>query len=228
MIPLGLAAAERVLQPLRVEAEMAEPVIYYGDGIHLDGVLSFGAFLTLTPDERAALPALTGPVAEDFDLPLARWEAEGVWGWRASAAHAAWTRLARAEVRKRPAAGEMVRWTADAALKVDGGPLKAKDMVFPTAFASRLTWYCVGDPWQVRDLLGLVPGVGKLIGHGHGIVRRWTVTPWHSDWSVEREGRLTRRMPRAGGVLMGAIRAPYHHRSRVAACDEPDFMGLLP
>lgn len=228
----GASDSARSFEPVRVIAVLDEPVVYYGDGMHLDGILAVGAFRLLPRDVREALPPVHTQHAVDFDLPLARWNAGDAWGWKASAVHADWSCEGMAQVRKKPEVSKMQRFTADASLKIDGGPLKAKDMKFPTMFARVLTWYAVGDIAEIKRHLAAVPGVGKLCNHGHGQVAEWRVEPFEHDWSIERDGLLTRVMPAAyrpdETPTFGGLRPPYHHYTRQGPRIEPVFEELKP
>jgi hypothetical protein len=225
-------------RPMRVVATMGEPLVHYGDGLHLDGPLSWGAYLEYVREHGDDLPPLSGPWAMDFDLPLARWTcppaggedarlltADGeLWGWCCSAAVVDWVAQGRHDLRKRPALEAMRRYTGARSHHTGLGPMKAKDISFPTLLAFEIEWYALGDRDAVARLLGRVHHLGKLSRHGLGRVLRWTVEPMEVDWSIEREGRLMRRMPEAwpratvAGEEIAPIRAPYHHRSRRVSC----------
>lgn len=229
------------MRPLRITAQLSEPVVYMGDGMHLDGILAFGALMEMHPDDRAALPlpsATDWPI--DFDLPLERWSvvqggaydprlatAGKVWGWRASAATGDVVAQAIAEVRKRPPIAEMARYTSDKGVLVAGGSHKAWDLRFPTIIVPRLVWYVDGDQEGVERLLRHIPALGRKVNHGHGTVSEWRVEPWHESWSVERDGMLMRRMPHAWRPELpagrGGIRPPYHHRSRACPSVGPEI-----
>lgn len=223
------ARAEGILgEPMKVTAIMGEPVVYFEDGMHFDGPLSFGAYVEYVREHGDNLPPM-GAWALDFDLPLSRWtvpapagvdprllDTDGrLWGWRASAAQADWVAQGRLEVRKRPAEEAMIRYTRAASHHSGMGPLKAKDIAHPTLLAFEIQWYAHGDRKGVERLLSYVTHIGALVGHGPGRVLRWVVEPMGVDWSCERDGKLMRVMPREGGPRR-SIRAPYHHRSRRA------------
>jgi len=230
------------MRALRVTARLTEPFITYEDGMHLDGVLAYGAFMGLSPEERDALPRLEHtPWAVDFELPLARWACEQpgrydyrlvdehgrVWGWKASAACYVAEVRDLAQVRKRPPLDEMRRYAKDKSVLIAGGSHKAWDLPFPTVFAPQVAWFCAGDPTEIQALLERVPALGKRTNHGHGTVAEWRVEPWSEDWSTMKDGLLMRRVPAAmgpgsgGAPGRGAIRPPYHHRSRVCPSVDP-------
>lgn len=237
------------MKPLRIVAKMAEPVVYWGDGIHLDGILAAAAYRDLPGSVRDGLPSIQSAWAEDFDLPLARWacaanlppttdprllDSEGrLWGWRASAVHAVWLLEGGHEVRKKPAIDEMVLWGRDNSVLVAGGPYKAKNNTYPARQAGELVWWVVGDRAEVLRLLRChITHIGKFANHGAGRVLEWSVEPAAEDRSVEHAGLLRRNMPAAwsgrGVHTVGGIRAPYHHLSRRVDIRSPLLEELTP
>ena len=80
-------------------------------------------------------------------------------------------------------------------------------------------------------MLDLVTSLGRKRGHGNGAVLRWEVETMADDWSVMRNGRLTRAMPDGyapGRRRMGGIRPLYWHRSRQMALVVPHERDLVP
>jgi len=245
-----------MIQPLRITARMAEPVITMDSHMHFDGILAYGAYQALPRAEKEALPPLPGAEwAIDFDLPLERWERPAavlpgihprliecgtIWGWKASAACARWLSHGHHEVRKKPALDEMARLTRDNRVQINCMRFKAAGKRYPTMWAPIIRWYAVGDAEEVAHLLSFVFGVGKLCGHGMGhLCMRddgmpdWTVEPWPHDWScyaeIDGQQRPTRRMPAdEQWHRADGIRAPYHHSSRRYPCVQPDRSICFP
>ena len=207
-----------------IDAELVEPVVTYGDGLHLDGPLSFAAFSVLSQDEQRKVPPLSGDWAVDFELPLDRWEHDCdlpptadprltidgvlkqtrrgtrgiVWGWCCSAAVPVGQILETSHsLRKRPAIGEMVKYGTERRYESGCGPHKAKDLVYPAIHVRKLRWYCRGDAETTLEMLTrYVPSVGKLSRQGPGRVRKWTMKKVDVDWSIRnQEGLPMRRLP---------------------------------
>jgi len=215
-----------------VVATMEEPVCVVNPVVHLDGVLAFGAYLQLDEERRRALPPISSEWAEDFELPLARWEQEArvpepfderlcsrpgvVWGWKCSAARFEQALEGVHEVRKKPAQAEMLRYADAKKLKTGAGPVRARDRKFPTVFAREIRWCVEGDAERVLALARGVPGIGKLVGHGMGRVASWRAEEAREDWS------MWRTLPDAESPLLYGIRAPYHHPSRQVFAKEPE------
>lgn len=236
------------MKPIMVTAHMSEPIVTYGDGLHLDGPLAFACYQDLDAEARAIVPAIESPWAEDFELPLEKWsgpselfsttdtrlttdgviapDTDGVlcgevWGWRCSAAVAVGPSWATThDHRRRPAVEEMVQWSEAKRLEIGGGPRAARNLKFPATTVRTLRWYAVGDGDKVRALLSRhVPAIGKLARTGSGRVKEWIVEETGNDWSTSGpNGEVMRRLPSRMlpdfPTTEGAIRAPYHHRSR--------------
>lgn len=207
-----------------IEATLSEPIVTYGDGIHLDGPLAYAAFMSMSPKERAKVPPIESDWAEDFGLPLDRWESEcelpftadprittdgkltktengfigNVWGWKCSAAIPVGQVLhAQHNLRKKPAIEKMIQYGTDNRYNAGMGPHKAKDLVYPTVQVRTLRWHCVGDMDATLTMLTrYVPSIGKLSRQGPGRVLRWEATLVDYDWSLwGDDGRPMRRLP---------------------------------
>ena len=217
-------------QAMRITAHMSDPVVTIGDGVHIDGQLSWAAWKRAERRSHAGnpIPPLTNTEAADFALPLATWEFGGQWGWCASAAQ--WpdqTLVSGDHVRRKPPHEQYVRLTKAVSYDVGVGPAKAMNKPVQTRFARQIVWYALGLPGEVEELLRDVTHIGKLAGHGHGRVLRWEVDVQADDWSIMRNGRLMRRMPAGFNSLRGnhngAIRPPYWHQSRICNAVGPDL-----
>lgn len=214
--------------PFRIDAAMAEPVVTYGDGLHLDGPLSFACFMDMERENREKLPPIESPWVVDFDLPLERWNAEcdlsassdprltidgivsvdgdgvlfgAVWGWKCSAAipvGSAW-QTTHAH-RRRPAVDEMVVWSNGRRVELGGGPRGARNLLLPAVVVRNLRWYAVGDPERTLALLNRhVVAIGKMAGTGQGRVLEWKVSACDNDWSMTGPlGENMRRVPARG------------------------------
>lgn len=220
--------------PLRVVAQMDEPIGYLGDLLHLDAPLSYGAYHALDLQTRKTIePIETAEWPTDLTLPLSTWWVDydpqihgevdprllkrrrrgkggpppQLWGWCASAAvEDGWIR-SKLEIRKKPPIREMGRYTDAKTHNVSSGHMKAYDLAMPTVFAREIVWYAHGDQAAVQDLLErFVPALGKKRSTGSGTVRAWRVEPHVEDWSVLRDGAPMRRLP-LGAVEGGASRS---------------------
>jgi CRISPR type IV-associated protein Csf3 len=93
--------------------------------------------------------------------------------------------------------------------KIDtkSGKYKAYRMPLVVQLFDKLVWYAVGDSGAVLDLCQGVTHIGKKSSQGLGAVDYWTVEPWLEDWSVARDGQITRGIPVELGLPPGVERA---------------------
>lgn len=108
-----------------------------------------------------------------------------------------------------------------AKVPISGGRYRGYRMPIPYRHALSVSWYVVGDPEEIRQLLSLVTHVGKKTEMGWGAVIRWEVEPTDDDYS-ERDaaGQPTRPLPDQAGILYG-IRPPYWHPRNQTLCVLP-------
>jgi CRISPR type IV-associated protein Csf3 len=85
--------------------------------------------------------------------------------------------------------------------------------------ALQIEWYCVGDGAEIERLLSTVTHIGKKRSQGWGRVSQWEIEPCSEDWSVRRDGQLTRGVPMqdAGGkpfrLQHYGVRPSYYRRT---------------
>jgi len=228
--------------PMRIVARMDEPIGYLDDLLHIDAAISYGVYHDLDIATRRTIPPIqTTDWPVDLTLPLSSWwvdydaelhgevdprlmkrrrtgkngTAPQLWGWCASAANdTAWEARSKCEVRKKPALGEMRRYTDAKNHNLGTGFMKAYDLAIPTVLAREVAWFSHGDPEHVRHLLSeYVPALGKKRNIGNGTVREWVVEPCDVDRSVVVDGKAARRLPAGvpdGTPRHGTIRPPYY------------------
>jgi len=78
---------------------------------------------------------------------------------------------------------------------IEQGRYKAYHMPIFYYVADVINWHCVGDAARIEELLSTVSHLGKKSSQGWGRVSRWTVETQAEDWSVRRDGKLTRGVP---------------------------------
>lgn len=195
---------------LRVTAKLDRPSIGLVEHpFMLDGPVAWAAAQDALRS-GVELPPITRAEAPDLDLPFERWEQSGVWGWRVSAAELTVEAYTAVEIRRKPATGEMARFTREARHHAGLGPYKARDTTVSAAWVTRAVWEveCT-DRGRLLDLLDMVTHLGAHAAIGYGHVAGWEVasgTP--GGWSA-------RPMPDTHPHL--AVRAPYWHHSRRVA-----------
>lgn len=224
------------MQPLRVVAVMASPVLVTVGLPMLDGPLSMGAFRLMTPEQQATLPDLrVVDWAEDMDLPLDRWlvdvpvlpgadrrlfaEINGdrglIWGWKCSQGQPVGASgMTRYPVRQRAPMDAYRDFTDKRTINTSAGSFKPHDLCYPAVTAREIEWYAIGDLGRVRACLEQVTSIGKHHNVGRGKMVEWRVEP-----SEDVDRWLERPMPASDGVgTWRAIRAPYYRPERRYPC----------
>lgn len=217
-------------EPCVIDADLSEPIVTYGDGLHIDGPIAYAVFMDLPVEEKNQIPSIESNWALDFDLPLERWTSQcelpqttdprltvdghlvpvdggdgfigRVWGWNSSAAVAVGvSEESRHELRKRPPIEDYVKYTESVRVETAMGPNKAKDLCFPTVIVRRIRWYAVGDIERIQWLLTrYVHSVGKLSRHGQGRISQWRVRP-SRDGDLSMTGTDGRPMRRLPAMM---------------------------
>jgi CRISPR type IV-associated protein Csf3 len=78
---------------------------------------------------------------------------------------------------------------------VEQGKYRAYHMPVFARVAERVHWYCIGDRGEIEALLSTMTHIGKKASQGWGRVF-WTVESWQENWSLWRNGELTRGVPK--------------------------------
>jgi CRISPR type IV-associated protein Csf3 len=127
------------------------------------------------------------PIVEQF-MPLANANIGGEWYWATSSPCYTYAAEYTSKFRKRWAPGidspEPAWGKRNAKWDGGAGPEKSYDLPSYIRVASSVTWYCVGDPQGIKDVLGSCSGIGKKRAHGHGQVTKWEVTEVEYDWHL--------------------------------------------
>lgn len=75
------------------------------------------------------------------------------------------------------------------------GNTKSYDIPLRLVVTDRVDWFAVGDPEPISRLLANCTNIGKKRSQGKGQVSSWNVKEFSCDWSLYRNGRLTRPFP---------------------------------
>jgi CRISPR type IV-associated protein Csf3 len=102
---------------------------------------------------------------------------------------------------------------------VEKGEYKAYHMPVHYYAAAGVEWFCIGDRAEIARLLATCTHIGKKASQGWGRVAGWQVEPWAEDWTVRRDGLLTRAVPiqdalpgEAGRLMFYGLRPPYYRK----------------
>lgn len=114
------------------------------------------------------------------------------------------------------------------------GKTKSYDLPLRLVLTPRLDWFAVGDIDKVRSLLSNCTNIGKKRSYGKGQVYQWEVKEVEVDWSLKKDGRLTRPLPATlvdhwdgCQILRWGWRNPSWLPENVAVCVMPSNISTL-
>lgn len=210
-------------EPLRVTARLRTPVVA-DPWLPLDGILLYQACREQLPEQAMTTPGEIDAAAAEVQLPLAvvhagraDWYYACSWAqpqpWWAAEGQDNWNK--RLDV----SLASLVDFGGRRGRILTGeGTYRAYHMPIFYRVARWIEWYCVGDRAEIATLLAAMTHIGKKIAQGWGRVIEWRIEPMTEDWSVRRDGRLTRGVPMADAgnnilnALLYGLRPPYYHR----------------
>lgn len=215
--------------PLQVTAQIAGPICIPEHPIALDALL---AWAVCQRDEIP--PPLVEPDLRHVEIPIARSDCGRF--YLASFAQYAIEERERSHTNRRPVVPELqVMSPRTNRIQVTAGPNKGYRIPREHLYLvdDLLTWWCVGEPADIRALIEIVMYLGKKRGVGLGRVVRWRVfdaEPWGDGFPVARDGRALRTLPAEYPWLgmvepelgYGNLSAPYWRRSTEEQCVVPE------
>lgn len=193
-----------------VSATLDTPVI--GEVNPLDAVLSWAAWQEAEAT-GVDLPPISDEHIHDFDLPLAKWQHYGFWGWCTSAPILTPTHYSSVEIRRRPPTGPMAIYTNAREHHSGLGPLKARNTTLQATHYGQIMWHVEAtDEQRLIELLTMCTHIGARHRNGFGHVTQWATAPGPVD------GWKQRPMPTTTGGRMMRVRAPYWHPTERTHC----------
>ena len=185
------------MRPLRVEAYLVSRVV-----MPVEGVLHLDAILMAAHARRDGLPMLAdqGAVerAEPLPIPIAKSDCGRY--YLASASVGVPVARELRYVQRRFPLSEAIAMGGSSLKRVatNAGACKAFRVPVETTHVPTLVWYAVGEPHEVRELLGWVTRLGRRRAVGEGEVRAWRVEdcdPWEGFPVLSSDGRPLRYLP---------------------------------
>lgn len=213
---------------LEVTIQLETPVCFIGY-FYLDGILQYQTlvnllgpdFFNLDKNEGLVIPVPLAWVGKEKKFPacsIAQFEegAEGITRWRK-------------------------RWDSPNDDFVDfgnkkervehkAGHFKCYDMPLVYHSLPEIKFYCVGNAPLILELLEPISFIGKKRSQGFGKVRKVFIDEIKEDYSVIKEGVLTRPVPVEeislysiieGPIIQMGYKAPYYWPENIAFCFAP-------
>ena len=186
-------------EPLKVTVHLRTPVVA-DQWLPLDAILLYQVSRERLGVQQATLPG-GEPASKGLTMPLLKLHnGEPIWYYACSWAQPQpwWLAEAKDHWNKR-FDGQFAHLVDFQGRRgkviIEQGRYKAYHMPVFYRVAMKIDWYCIGDKERIRDLLSIVTHLGKKRVQGWGRVIAWEVDSWPHDWSVWRDGQLTRGVP---------------------------------
>lgn len=112
------------------------------------------------------------------------------------------------------------------AIDIARGYFKAYAMRLPYIPARTATFYARGNLKEVLRLLSYLPGLGKKVAYGYGLIKSVSVEETDEDYSLVKDSIAMRPLPCSLGFdsdekMMLAYKSPYWDKRNVAVCVPP-------
>lgn len=214
-------------EPLRVTAKLRGAVSMPNDPVALDALL--GSAVCMRDDIK---PALTAAECVPLNIPVQRSACSRF--YLASIAHFEVEAHENHWINRRFPV-DIAQAIGDDSLtriRIGAGPAKSYRLPLDTIHLRHdvVTWWCMGEPLEIRDLLSMIGYLGKKRSVGLGHVTQWSVEiidPW-PGFPVLRNGLPLRSLPAdypdvdpSAERAYKTIEPPYWDRTREVLCVVP-------
>lgn len=204
-----------------------------GEGIFFspDEPLHFDALLAwLLVGKYVKLDAL-GKSDTPFDtpLPLEKWEINGHWGWKASALFPGENYFESIQYWRKKFRQNRVEYMNGSANLVQG-IYREYNTPIRLIVTDRMIAYCRGDKRKIEEALKELRYLGKKTAYGKGKIVRFEVVEIKDDYSMIKDGKAMRWLPKKNGARLCRCRPPYWNRiDRIECCEvgEKDGRNLF-
>jgi CRISPR type IV-associated protein Csf3 len=167
------------MKPFRVDWKLSHPVCLSEDRLHLDALL---AWASVQQALRAGAPSADALACQE-QLPLARYEHDNHWIWKASSLLFTFASppflvpcIRRTDIETMAfAVKQQLIHTKKSQVSQGTGPYKNFDLRFSVQWVDSVTAYGIGDIEAVSRFLSTVSALGKLTRIGWGKIAEFSV-----------------------------------------------------
>jgi len=188
-------------------------VLYPGMPVHLDSLLA-GIWFT----NNGYTESITSfDVPDDPALSLKKWHIENEWGWCASALFPV-NPFEALHYRRKRTNIDRVELTQGRII-LDGLKMGNRNNPMPLVLCTEIIGYAAGDKEGVQELCRGVRNIGKDFARGKGRVNSFEIEEIEQNFSLWKDGKAMRYLPKKDGTRIGRIRPPYYNvNSMVKSC----------
>lgn len=204
--------------PLKITFHTDGSGVYYdpAEPLTLDGILAAASARHHVHGE----PPARDEEPFDIPLPLLRWERAGTWGWHASALFPDGDTLESLTFWRKRLRQNRIELT-EGSPNLTNGVYRDWNMPLPLLLCRSMVAYAMGERGKVlRELRRSIRWLGKKRAHGRGRVIGIEAETIGEDWSIAKDGVMTRWMPRGDGTRLVRPRPPYWSNCGRVRCNE--------
>jgi CRISPR type IV-associated protein Csf3 len=193
------------LKPLKITFQMdgTGVVMYPQNPVHLDSLLAWALY----PGHLIDRGLERNEVPEIQRLPLGEWHIGGHWGWHASALFPDRDIESLQYWRKKFRTNRIHMTKGSPNLM--SGKYKEYNMPMPLILCNTMTAYALGSRKRVSQLLKRIKYIGKKGAYGKGAIVGVEVEIIEQDFSLAKDRKAMRFLPKKDGNRYGRIRPPY-------------------
>lgn len=182
---------------LQITAYMQSNIVC-DDFLPFDGILYYFACQQKYGFQEYTLPGINPKI--DVILPLKRVNNKNEWFYSASWAYPLqawflsesvcnWTKSFDLNY------SDLTKFKNKAKVENKKGKYKSYNMPVFYKVTDKIIWYVVGDKEEIASILQFAQSIGKKTSQGWGRVKKWAVEEIKEDWSIRKDGKLTRGVP---------------------------------
>lgn len=208
------------MQPLKIVAEMLTPLAVSDDWTpSLESVLEWlilqeQQMIVANPTEQDVIESQT---TVDKFMPISKGYLQDDWYWQISSPCYYYLDEQTDRIRKKWNPGidsPIPNWgKRKAKWQTSEGPEKSYDLPLYFRNTKTITWYCIGEPDELKRYLLQCSHLGKKRSIGYGAVAQWSVEPIAEDRHLFFDGQLMRPIPVEYAVSLDIKQWQYNVRN---------------
>lgn len=183
--------------------------------LHLDALLAWaliGNYINLDNIGKSDKPY-------DCPLPLEKWEINGHWGWKASALFPGEYQYESIQYWRKKFRQKRIEKMKGSVNTVQG-IYREHNVPMCLLLTEKMVCYAVGDKEKIEEALKEIRYLGKKTAYGKGKIIKIKVESCDDDYSMEKDGKTMRWLPRKKGSRCVRCRPPYWNRiDRITCCN---------
>jgi len=193
--------------------------VYYdpAEPLHLDALLAWiliGKYIKFDCIGKSDVPF-------DTPLPVEKWKLNRYWGWKTSALFPGSYFESIQYWRKKFRQDKIEYMKGSVNLKQ--GRYREYNTPIRLIVTDKMIAYCNGDLKKVKKVLRKLKYLGKKTAYGKGKIIGLEIIEIPEDYSIVKDGKAMRWLPKKNGIRLCRCRPPYWNRiDRINCCEVGD------